>query len=728
MARLFTCGFEENNLTQTMWTTTSGSNFSIATDRVHSGSRALRFTGGGTFDNYVGRSITAAPSSGNSLWVRAYIEFGTLPNVDTPFLQQLIPASTSAWAIQRNSSSRLVLVNGKTSTTSVGSVATLAVDTQYRLEVRWLRHASTGELEVRLYENDDLTPLETLTLTSQDTDVAATQTRFRYGITGGGSAWFDDIAINNNAGSFQTSWPGPGKIALVRPVSDHAPAGHREFFPSIGATPGTSDPFSFSVPDAVYNGTVPINAFLVGAGGSGRYSTTTGNFSGGGGGGAGFAYNNLDLTGVSTVTVYVGVGGAQRSGTTQNGQTGGSTRLEYPKGPTRIVTAEGGGGGVSGGGTGGLAYTNFDSIVGSYGGNGGAGDNGISINGMGGGGGAGGYGSGGVHGGAGGTNTSTGGNASSSTGAGGGGASTSSPGTNTRGGNGGGVGILGQGSDGAGGAFAGADGSPGSSGSAMLYGGGSGGANGSAAAGQAGSGAVRLIWGSGRSYPSTNTGNVTWSQGGSSIALSSWDGIDDVPGTPNDGTNYNFSSENTSFERFGISTLPSEITNGVSFKVLDVYGRLQAAAGSNTLIFRVWNESGTSADGPSIALSTSWSIVTSAEHQVVDISAKTKANVQAHNIGYKGNSGADEKRVTALWANIEWIEPAVTVVDLTCTIDTLIAPPAVEERTCTIDTLVKKARTLTCTIDTTVLQTKFDENLISVEIDPERRYAVVLED
>lgn len=85
-------------------------------------------------------------------------------------------------------------------------------------------------------------------------------------------------------------------------------------------------------------------------------------------------------------------------------------------------------------------------------------------------------------------------------------------------GGGGGVGRLGAGSNGtAGGAMGGGGGagsgggngaSGGSGGAGGNYGGGGGGGGISSAGGSGGSGAIRIIWGAGRSYPSTNTGDV----------------------------------------------------------------------------------------------------------------------------------------------------------------------------------------------------------------------------
>jgi hypothetical protein len=64
------------------------------------------------------------------------------------------------------------------------------------------------------------------------------------------------------------------------------------------------------------------------------------------------------------------------------------------------------------------------------------------------------------------------------------------------------VGILGQGTNGSYYGSGGSGGNP-SDTNGGAYGGGSGGALGSG-----GHGAVRIIWGTGRSFPSTNTGNV----------------------------------------------------------------------------------------------------------------------------------------------------------------------------------------------------------------------------
>ena len=241
-----------------------------------------------------------------------------------------------------------------------------------------------------------------------------------------------------------------------------------------------------------------------GGGGGGR------NLGGGasGGGGAGLAWrNNISVTPGVSYTVVVGAGGTMAL---NSGYTGGASYFIDPS----IVAGYGGGGGgqftLGGGGAGG-------TYVGDGGGNGGS----SAWLGVGyfwtGGGGAGGYSGNGGDGGEGGIYAARSGN-----GGGGGGGSLSA----SQGGAGGGVGIYGQGGNGGGGTYnttpAGIQGGGGSGGGGGipynftpptngmmggLYGGGAGSMT-AANTSFGGNGAVRIIWGEGRAFPSTSAGNL----------------------------------------------------------------------------------------------------------------------------------------------------------------------------------------------------------------------------
>ena len=241
-----------------------------------------------------------------------------------------------------------------------------------------------------------------------------------------------------------------------------------------------------------------VSAVCIGGGGGGESD----DMKAGGGGGLGWK-NNIPVVAGQTYTVVVGDGGTQSAA---GGNDGGDSYF------IDVNTVKGGKGkGADGGG---------GDFVGDGGGNGGAHQT------YGGGGGAGGYSADG--------NSESGGSAGrgSANGLTGGGAG------------GGGVGVLGEGSSGNNsainntygatmpGGIAGSGGSNGTSGTVPTfnagysggvtggpggnYGGGAGGCSGSPEtklAGKGGQGAVRLIWGEGRAFPTTNTADQSSNQG-----------------------------------------------------------------------------------------------------------------------------------------------------------------------------------------------------------------------
>ena len=283
-------------------------------------------------------------------------------------------------------------------------------------------------------------------------------------------------------------------------------------------TPGT---YSWTCPDGVTS----ICAVAIGGGGGGGGTATGANAAGGiGGTGGGLGYkNNISVTAGQSYTVVVGAGGASNGGV---GQDGGDGQDSYFIDAT---TVKGGGapGGKSGNYPNNQTYAGGD-FVGDGGGTGGGAAavvySGGSISS--GGGGAGGYSGSGGRGGNSGTNASAG-----SGGAGGGGG-----GSFNGAGGGGGTWLEGESNSGSGypfsnpgyGGYGGSSqyvllsknsgdnqGYPGTNstgrgGDGGKYGGGGGGdstSNNGGNGSQGGSGAVRIIWGSGRSFPSTNAEN-----------------------------------------------------------------------------------------------------------------------------------------------------------------------------------------------------------------------------
>ena len=241
----------------------------------------------------------------------------------------------------------------------------------------------------------------------------------------------------------------------------------------------TTGTFTWTAPADITS----VNVLAIGGGAAGSVS----NFSGGGGGGGLGWKNNIAVTPGNSYTVVVGsrglagaAGGDSYFISTSTVFGGGGkpqTAGTFPASNQALGGSWFGNGGGNGG-LGGFYSSSFTGYVaagggaGGYSGNGGAGGN---------------------------NNTGVGGNGSG--GGGGGGGTQLGVVVNTRGG--GGTGIYGQGLEGVGGTTTptvGGGGSGGSNGSGQVGGNyGAGGAN----AGSGANGAVRIIWGSSRTFPST---------------------------------------------------------------------------------------------------------------------------------------------------------------------------------------------------------------------------------
>lgn len=251
-------------------------------------------------------------------------------------------------------------------------------------------------------------------------------------------------------------------------------------------TPGT---YTFVAP----SGVTSVCAVCVGGGGGGMYYNNSSSgytyaMNGGSGGGLGWK-NNISVVPGNTYTVVVGAGG--RQGAYSAGTTNGGSSYFIS---SSTVAGNGGGYGRYNQSRAGGTY------VGDGGGNGGAVTN-QNATGYGpcGGGGAGGYtGNGG---------STTNRDSYAGNGGGGGGGYVATSYTSE---GGGGVGIYGQGSNGSANGGGGSGGTFHSGRNGGSFGGGGGGSSSvyRGTGGNGGGGAVRIIWGGGRSFPSTNTADV----------------------------------------------------------------------------------------------------------------------------------------------------------------------------------------------------------------------------
>lgn len=325
----------------------------------------------------------------------------------------------------------------------------IAVLSTSSIRVSWINAHSTNVV-TEIYRNDVYI-----------TEVAAASGVSTYTDTGLSPATSYSYKVRH-----RSTLPSGFGSAFTTPVSATtlAPSGQQAY-----TTAGT---YTFTVPAGVSS----VSMLCVG-GGQGGYRN-------GGGIGGSLAYlNNQSVSPGQNLTVVVGAAGT--AGTTSVGGAGGISSVAETSGTIR-VRANGGNNNVGNVGT---AYQGGTAAANSAPGAGGGGAAGYSAGG-----------------GAGAVASSLG--ASGSGGSGGGGGRNSS----TGGGGGGGVGILGAGSNGSGGSggFGGGGGSDGANGgnggsgvggAGGAYGGGGAGGSSSGTGGAGGVGAVRIIWGTGRSYP-----------------------------------------------------------------------------------------------------------------------------------------------------------------------------------------------------------------------------------
>lgn len=287
--------------------------------------------------------------------------------------------------------------------------------------------------------------------------------------------FFNDTVVTQTTATYNITVPQGGALSATG----------QQDFTTVGTT-------SWVVPANVYS----ISAVVVGGGGGGSAWTS----GGGGGRGGDLRYAiSIPVTPGETLTITVGAGGIKAL--TAVAGSGGFSNIS--RGGTSLLQAAGGAGGSSSSGFGATLGTSTPTSANIGGGTGGTHAAGGTTNTSGGGGAAGYTGNGG--------NSGVGAVAGSA-GAGGGGGGGGGGGSGGTGASGGGVGIYGLGANGAAGAsgavgLGGSGGTDGNASTGGVYGGGGGGSDAAtlANAKDGGQGAVRIIYGEGRTYPSTRT-------------------------------------------------------------------------------------------------------------------------------------------------------------------------------------------------------------------------------
>ena len=186
---------------------------------------------------YSQKNLSASATSG-TYFFRFYFLYSTRPNSVSALLDLRNSSAGTVIQIQYDNTTSKLRVYNAVTTTAVSSSASISADAWYRVEVRYLLSDTVGQVEARLWYGanlDGVTADEVFGIgvftggnqTDEDT-LSTNLLEVCFGARGATNTtctgYIDDVAFNDTSGSIQTSWPGTGKIALIKPDGDVAVA------------------------------------------------------------------------------------------------------------------------------------------------------------------------------------------------------------------------------------------------------------------------------------------------------------------------------------------------------------------------------------------------------------------------------------------------------------------------------------------------------------------------
>lgn len=241
MARLFTSGFELNSLTAGMeWDAAVG--VTISSTTVRSGGFAGRVSSLISGTNQRFRCQFKAAGNNGPFYFRFYFRAATFPSAENRIFALSSSATTGtgvAALITVDNSGALRLYDNIGSIGSASSA--LSTGTWYRIEVLFDRTASAGSQVLRaLIDGVQFAGATNRTLGNSILDAyyggnlnSEAQTT--------GDWFFDDIAINDSAGSNQNGFPGSGKVIHLKP---NAAGDANSFAVQVGGTAGSANNYT----------------------------------------------------------------------------------------------------------------------------------------------------------------------------------------------------------------------------------------------------------------------------------------------------------------------------------------------------------------------------------------------------------------------------------------------------------------------------------------------------
>jgi hypothetical protein len=201
MSRLFTCGWETGAAVES-----PGNSQTVVTSPARSGGYSARYNTASALSTLFNGVL------GRNYYVRAWIRFPANPSASQPIIFSS-NGTTQGVTVRANTNGTLSLLRG---TTVLGTTAALAVDTWHLVQLR-LKHVSGVTDDAELFVNGVSIGSGAGTA-AVDTVPSITIGRFA---TGTYTIYFDDVAINDDQGADENSWPSDnGAVIFLKPVAD----------------------------------------------------------------------------------------------------------------------------------------------------------------------------------------------------------------------------------------------------------------------------------------------------------------------------------------------------------------------------------------------------------------------------------------------------------------------------------------------------------------------------
>jgi hypothetical protein len=234
MARLWSCGFELQSVTNGVEFEAGAGNISIDTSVVRSGAASLRVDANGSpayFDHFIASSDTP------DLRVRAYYRFREWPNEVTPIMLAVDSIGVATASIRITTGGQLALYDQLSQTGSLSDA--LELNTWYCVEL-WTKNPTNRGAEARV---DGVTFATDAALSGGERWMM-----LRIGAAPSGANMnpvldmnVDDVAVNDGTGGNQDGYPGPGSIVHLRP---NAAGDFNEFNGNTGGSSGVANNYT----------------------------------------------------------------------------------------------------------------------------------------------------------------------------------------------------------------------------------------------------------------------------------------------------------------------------------------------------------------------------------------------------------------------------------------------------------------------------------------------------